>query len=200
MSFGESADVAGCVLASRAGHTYVGGPKPTGTAVESRGSAMEAQPSRTSDPERPDSLSRRSLGPVLEFMRSLWRVNHSLESTSRRMKARMGVTAPERMVVRLVGRYPGIAAGELARILHVHPSTLTGLLKRLVRRGLLERRADASDARKSLFLLTAKGVAVDKTRRGTVEAAVRDTLASLPDHDVDTAAAVLDALSRAMGH
>jgi DNA-binding MarR family transcriptional regulator len=131
-------------------------------------------------------------------MRSLWGVNHVLESTSRRMKARFGVTGPERMVLRLVGRYPGIAAGELARILHVHPSTLTALLKRLARRGLLMRKPDASDARRALFTLTTKGETVDKLRRGTVEAAVRSALESLPDREVKVAVSVLDALARAM--
>ncbi|BDG02313.1 MarR family winged helix-turn-helix transcriptional regulator [Anaeromyxobacter oryzae] len=140
----------------------------------------------------------RPLGPVLEFMRSLWGVNHGLESTSRRMKARFGVTGPERMVVRLVGRYPGVSAGELAALLQVHPSTVTGVLKRLVRRGLLSRRADVSDARRALFMLTSKGASVDAIQRGTVEAAISAAIASLPAADVRTAAAVLDALNRAL--
>ena len=99
----------------------------------------------------------RSLGGVLEFLRAPWGWNHALESTSRRMKTHLGVTGPERMVVRLVGRYPTISAGELARTFHLHPSTLTGLLKRLVTRGVLARRVDAVDGRGSLFTLTAKG-------------------------------------------
>jgi DNA-binding MarR family transcriptional regulator len=145
-----------------------------------------------------EGLSRRPLGPVLSFMRALWGVNHALESTSRRMKASAGVTGPERMVIRLVGRYPGIAAGELAAILRVHPSTLTGLLKRLVRRDLIVRGADSSDGRRALFTLTPKGAAVDKLRRGTVEAAVTAAMASLPDADIQIAAAVLDALASSM--
>jgi DNA-binding MarR family transcriptional regulator len=114
------------------------------------------------------------------------------------MKARFGVTGPERMVVRLVGRYPGISAGDLARLLRVHPSTLTGVLKRLVRRGLVVRRADASDARRALLTLTPRGRVVDRLRSGTAEAAVRAALASLPAREVRAAAAVLDALARAM--
>jgi DNA-binding MarR family transcriptional regulator len=135
---------------------------------------------------------------VLSFMRTLWGVNHALESTSRRMKARLGVTGPERMILRLVGRSPGVAAGELARILRVHPSTLTGPLKRLVRRGLLVRRVDGADARRALFTLTARGETIDRMRRGTVEAAIRGALGTLPDREVRVAAAVLDALARAM--
>jgi DNA-binding MarR family transcriptional regulator len=151
-----------------------------------RGRASAASPTR---PERP-------LGSVLEFMRSLWGVNHGLESTSRRMKARLGVTGPERMVVRLVGRYPGISAGELAWILRVHPSTLTGLLKRLVRRGLLAREVSSRDARRAVLTLTPRGAAVDRIRRGTVEASVRAALSELPERDVETAVAVLEALIR----
>lgn len=143
-------------------------------------------------------LERRALGPVLSFMRALWGVNHGLESTSRRMKAALGVSGPERMVIRLVGRYPGISAGELARVLQVHPSTLTGLLKRLASRGLLVRRADARDGRRALFVLGAKGAAVDRQRRGTVEAAVTAALQALPERDVRAALDVLDAVARTM--
>jgi DNA-binding MarR family transcriptional regulator len=148
--------------------------------------------------ERAGGESRRPLGPVLTFMRGLWGVNHGLESTSRRMKAAMGVTGPERMVIRLVGRDPAISAGELARILRVHPSTLTGLLKRLARRDLLLRAPDSTDARRALFTLTAKGAAVDRMRRGTVEAAVTGALESLRARDVRVAAAVLDAVAAAL--
>ena len=138
----------------------------------------------------------RPLGNVLEFLRALWGVNHALESTSRRMKARLGVTGPERMVVRLVGRYPTISAGELARILRVHPSTLTGLLKRLVARGVLSRGVDSVDGRRALFTLTNRGAAVDRVTGGTVEAALRVALESIPTQDVRAVAEVMEVLRR----
>ncbi|HEX9052846.1 MAG TPA: MarR family transcriptional regulator [Anaeromyxobacter sp.] len=157
---------------------------------------MNPEPRRLDRPVRPaEDVARRPLGPVLSFLRALWGVNHGLESTSRRMQTKIGVTGPERMVIRLVGRYPAISAGELARILRVHPSTLTGLLKRLARRGLLARAADSTDARRALFTLTPRGAGVDTLRRGTVEAAVTAALASLPDRDVRVAATVLDAIA-----
>ena len=49
----------------------------------------------------------------------------------KRMEQRSGVTGPQRLVLRVVGLFPGISAGALARLLHVHPSTLTGVLHRL---------------------------------------------------------------------
>src|SRR5437899_7072059 len=106
------------------------------------------------------------LGAVLDFMRLLWAVDHSLQSASKRMESTFGVTGPQRLVVRIVGRFPGIAAGRVAEILHVHPSTLTGILKRLEARGVLQRRADPRDGRRALFSLTPRGRKLDTVRTG----------------------------------
>jgi DNA-binding MarR family transcriptional regulator len=129
----------------------------------------------------------RELGPVLDFMRALWALDHALQSASKRMEATRGVTAPQRLVVRIVGRFPGISAGEVADILHLHPSTLTGVLKRLGDRGLLERKADPSDGRRALLALTPRGRKLDQLRDGTVEAAVRRALKRLPPASVRAA-------------
>lgn len=122
----------------------------------------------------------RDLGPVLDFMRALWALDHALQSASKRMETSLGVTAPQRLVVRIVGRFPGISAGEVSHILHLHPSTLTGILRRLEARGLVERRADPADGRRALLDLTRRGRELDGLRSGTAEAAVRRALRRLP--------------------
>jgi DNA-binding MarR family transcriptional regulator len=134
------------------------------------------------------------LGAVLDFMRMLWALDHALQSASKRMEATFGLTGPQRLVVRIVGRFPGIAAGRVAGILHVHPSTLTGILKRLEARAVLQRRPDPRDARRALFVLTAKGRKLDTVRTGTVEQAVRRVLGKDPEK-VAVAQEVLAALS-----
>src|SRR5437588_8753742 len=101
--------------------------------------------------EEPEDDKGPPLGAVLDFMRLLWAVDHALQSASKRMEVTYGVTGPQRLVVRIVGRFPGIAAGRIAEILHVHPSTLTGILKRLESRSVLHRKADPRDARRALF-------------------------------------------------
>lgn len=152
---------------------------------------MRAPPS--SDPNNPGSL-----GPVLDFMRRLWAVDHALHSLSKRMETRMGLTGPQRLVVRIVGRFPGINAGQLAGILHVHPSTLTGVLARLEDRGLVTRRADPTDLRRALFTLTARGRGLDQPRSGTVEAALESTLAALPERNIRIAEQVLAQIADAL--
>jgi MarR family transcriptional regulator, organic hydroperoxide resistance regulator len=143
----------------------------------------------------PPSLGARaapgSLGRTLDFMRLLWAVDHGLTRISRKMQRTKGVTGPQRLVVRVVGRRPGISAGELAQTLHLHPSTLTEVLRRLGERGFLERTSDPGDARRLMFRLTRKGRALDASRSGTVEARVRVALASLSAPDLAAATRVL---------
>lgn len=140
-------------------------------------------------PEQSDQL-----GPVLDFMRHLWAVDHGLQSASKRMEATFAITGPQRLVVRIVGRFPGISAGALADVLHVHPSTLTGILRRLEQRGVLSRRGDPSDGRRALFGLTNRGKKLDTLRTGLVEQAVKRVLARLPS-DVAAAQRILVALA-----
>ncbi len=137
----------------------------------------------------------RQLGPVLEFLRALWALDHSLQSASKRMEGQLGVTGPQRFVIRMIGRFPRISAGAVSDLLHVHPSTLTGVLKRLERRGLVVRRADPADARRALLELTAKGRRVDATRVGTVEGAARKALGRLPPSAMRQARAVAEAIT-----
>ena len=137
----------------------------------------------------------RRLGPVLEFMRALWALDHALQSASKRMEASFGVTAPQRIVIRIVGRFPKISAGELAEILHLHPSTLTGVLRRLEARGMVARAADPRDGRRALLTLTARGRKVDALRTGTVESAVRRVLTDLPLGAAQSARALADRLA-----
>jgi MarR family transcriptional regulator, organic hydroperoxide resistance regulator len=145
--------------------------------------------------EAPGESEPHELGQVLEFMQALWAVDHELQSCSKRMEATVGITGPQRLVVRIVGRFPGISAGRTSEILHLHPSTLTGVLRRLGAHGLLERRADPADARKALLVLTVKGRAADAVRGGTVEAGVRRALAKLPRRSVAAARELLEVLA-----
>jgi DNA-binding MarR family transcriptional regulator len=155
-------------------------------------SRMSARPQKSAEPQ---VNGKKTLGPVLEFMRALWALDHALQSASKRMESRLRITAPQRLVVRIVGRYPGTSAGELSEILHLHPSTLTGILRRLGEHGLVERQPDPGDARRALLFLTAKGRSVDALRSGTVEAAVRRALGRVRPVAVQHAREVAEALA-----
>ncbi|HEY6177355.1 MAG TPA: MarR family transcriptional regulator [Kofleriaceae bacterium] len=109
-------------------------------------------------------------------MQRMWDLAHALEVRSKRMSRELGVTGPQRLVIRVVGRSPASSASDISLTLGMHPSTLTGILHRLEQQGVLERKADAADRRRMRFRLTRKGIAIDRERKGTVEAAVRRAL------------------------
>ena len=136
------------------------------------------------------------LGPVLQFMRILWGIDHSLQMASKRMEAKLGITGPQRLVLRLVGQFPGISAGELADLLQVHPSTLTGVLRRLEGRGILKRRSDPTDGRRALLSLSTKGGRLNEIRSGTVEEAVEHALAKVEPGMMEGTQATLLALMK----
>jgi DNA-binding MarR family transcriptional regulator len=170
------------------------------TTAKSRAPGTRKRPEAATPREaaRTDEDQEVNLGEGLEFMRLLWGVNHALEASSKRMDAAIGVTGPQRLVIRIAGRFPGISAGRLARLMHVHPSTLTGILGRLVTRGLVRRDPDPNDARRALFSLTVKGRELDALRAGTVEAKVRATLTRFPDARVAATQALLAAITEAL--
>lgn len=115
----------------------------------------------------------RPAGETLQFMQRLWELVHALAVRSKRMGRTLGVTGPQRLVIRVVGQSPGATASEISEILGLHPSTLTGVLARLENQGLLQRRVDAADRRRVRFRLTPAGLQINRERKGTVEAAVR---------------------------
>jgi len=147
-----------------------------------------------SNPEAPQS----DLPDVLQFMQLVWAVVHGLERTSKRMTGEIGVTGPQRLVLRVVGLFPGLSAGDLATVLHVHPSTLSGVLQRLVRQQLLARADDPRDRRRAVLRLTKRGARANAVHHGTVEAAMAQALEGSSEPDQAAARRVLERLARCL--
>jgi DNA-binding MarR family transcriptional regulator len=139
-----------------------------------------------------------SLGKVLDFMRLIWALDHGLQSLSKQMHATLGLTGPQRVALRVLGRRPGISAGALANVLRIHPSTLTGVLHRLEVKGLVRRAPDAADRRRTLLRLTSRGRRFDTRTPGTVEAVVARVLAGIPEARLRPAADLLAAVAAAL--
>jgi DNA-binding MarR family transcriptional regulator len=129
-----------------------------------------------------------------EFLQRLWACNHAVEQLSGSMVARLGVTAQQRQMLRCIGKFPGIPAGQLAELLRVDPGTISAALRRLEAKGLVDRRRDPRDHRRTALGLTARGRELDRAMPGTVEHAVDGVLATSTDAELATTARVLDRL------
>jgi DNA-binding MarR family transcriptional regulator len=135
---------------------------------------------------------------ALSFLQLMWEVDHELQILSKRMAGRLGLTGPQRLALLIIADQPRLSAGELAVTLRLDPSTVTGLLRRLEASGLIRRTWDRRDGRRAQLTLTVRGRAANRRRTGTVEAAVRDMLATTTAADLAAASRVLQRTATAL--
>lgn len=131
-------------------------------------------------------------------MQLVWAVTHGLESASKRMHAELGVTGPQRLVLRIVGHHGRISPGTLADVLHIHPSSLTGMLQRLEQAELIRRESDPFDRRRALIELTRRGIRLNDERQGTIEASIASALSKVSKDKLAGAKAVLKAIAASL--
>jgi DNA-binding MarR family transcriptional regulator len=141
-------------------------------------------------------MSRDEPDQILEFIRRMWAVDHELQRVSKRMVERIGLTAPQRLAVRFIGRHKGVTLGELAELLHLHAGTVTGIVRRLEELDLVVQTRSTEDTRRRHLALTAKGRQIDRRQKGTVEAAVRRAASTVTSDELAAAARVMDALAK----
>ncbi|PZR07394.1 MAG: MarR family transcriptional regulator [Archangium gephyra] len=127
------------------------------------------------------------LGKPLDFLRSIWALDHALHARSKAMAKRNGLTGPQRLALRIISTFPNISSGELARVLHVHPSTLTGVLQRLEGHGLVARTRDSTDGRRALFAATKAGEKAATPVEFSIEGAVKKLLKRVSAHEAEVA-------------
>jgi DNA-binding MarR family transcriptional regulator len=138
------------------------------------------------------------LDEVLSFMRALWQLHHGLQLRSKKMERSLGLTRRQRLVLRMLGRFKQMRSGDLARLLEIHPSTLTCVLRSLEGRKLVRRQTEPGDRRRVLLSLTAEGQLLDVPTETTVEAATSRALKRLRPAQIDDARMVMRALSVAL--
>ncbi|MDP3500612.1 MAG: MarR family transcriptional regulator [Myxococcales bacterium] len=127
-----------------------------------------------------------SRGDALDMLAEVWALNHAVERASTRMEGRLGVTAQQRLLIRLVGRHGEVSAGTLAELLCVDASTVSTSLKRLEKRKMLRRSKDAADGRRTLVTLLPAGKALDRREGASIEGALEALLDASTTSRVNT--------------
>lgn len=92
-----------------------------------------------------------------EVLRALRRIFHAVDGHSRRLARIHGLTEPQAICLNAVNRAGELNPGQLARTVSLSPPTVTGILDRLERRGLIRRERAARDKRQVVVGLTDAG-------------------------------------------
>lgn len=145
-------------------------------------------------------MNQRTAAPadqVLHFLQTVWQMEHALERASKRMEDALGISGPQRFALRMIGERPGLTPRDLASVLHLHPSTITGIVQRLETRGFVRREPNLQDGRVAHLHLTKAGVRANTPSvRGTVEHAARATLKGCAPRKRKAAAEVIEHFTR----
>jgi len=99
--------------------------------------------------------------------------------------AEMGLTTAQLRVLFLVRESPGVTAGELATRLSVTPPTISGIVDRLVKLGLIRREDDESDRRLVRNFLTDQGETSCKRMEQGSEIFTRRILVEMNHQDLE---------------
>lgn len=94
----------------------------------------------------------------------------------------LNLTYTQYIVMMVLWEYGGMTEGELGKKIHLDSGTLTPLLKRLEKQGLIERKRPESNERKLFLSLTPDGEAL-KQRARAVPAAMRGCI-QMPQEDL----------------
>jgi DNA-binding MarR family transcriptional regulator len=85
----------------------------------------------------------------------------------------------------------GLKANKLGKRAGLEPSTMTGLLDRMERDGLLKRKPDPNDRRANKIVLTAKGVDAKEPATKIVSTTLEKAFNTIPEKDIETVKNVL---------
>lgn len=115
---------------------------------------------------------------------------------AKRRLAPYGVTPTQYALLRVLRERDGQTGSELGERLVLDSATITGLLDRLERAGLIERRADASDRRVQRIRATAPARDLQPALDREMDELNRDFLAALAPADAGRLRALLAGLGR----
>lgn len=132
----------------------------------------------------PRSAQQPAAGDVANAMRLLRVLVAALGRSARGIEAQTGITNAQLFVLRQLGADNTLSVTELAEKAHTLQGTMSTVVARLVRAGLIRKARSADDGRRALLSLTAKGRRILARAPAPPTEAVLTSLASLSATEV----------------
>jgi DNA-binding MarR family transcriptional regulator len=115
------------------------------------------------------SHTNSSDAPVGQVLNGLRVIVQALSTASRKSETTLGITGAQRFLLEQLAEAKELSVNELAQRTHTHQSTVSTVITKLEKAGLVTRTRSTSDARVQLLALTAKGRAKLKDKQQTVQ-------------------------------
>ena len=94
---------------------------------------------------------------ISEIMQSLRRIIKTLQDYSHEVSGQFGITGPQLWALKIIRENGGLSLGDLSQRMYVHPSTISGLMDRLEKKGYVIRDRSQEDRRVVQVELTPRG-------------------------------------------
>ena len=111
---------------------------------------------------------------------SIRKMHHLYDQYSKLLEERSGLTAAQLACLTALSSNGALPAGKISELIMLDPSTLTGVVDRLVRRGLVKRHHDAEDRRVWKIQITTAGRKVVEEAPPTLQRRLAGSLSHLP--------------------
>jgi len=106
---------------------------------------------------------------ISEIMESLRRIIKSLQDYSQTVFSHFGITGPQLWALKTIYQMGSLSLGELSKGMYSHPSTVSGVVDRLERKGYVVRDRTDKDRRVVNVRLTPKGKMIVKKAPNPVQ-------------------------------
>lgn len=136
---------------------------------------------------------------VAQVFNSLRRLVHALHNASRDTERRLGVTGAQLFVLAQLRATPSISINALAERTMTHQSTVSVVVRRLVRRKLVKKVRSADDARRVELTLTPAGSALLRRAPELVQVRLARAIESVEPAERQVLARGLQHLVRTIG-
>jgi DNA-binding MarR family transcriptional regulator len=94
---------------------------------------------------------------ISEIMQSLRRIFKAIQDYSHEVSEKFGITGPQLWALKTISQNESLSLSDLGKRMYLHPSTITGVIDRLEKKGYVTRIRDQVDRRVIYVQLTAEG-------------------------------------------
>lgn len=131
---------------------------------------------------------------VTQILDSLRVIVQALSTASRVSEREAGITGAQRFILQKLGDAGELTVNDLAAQTHTHQSTVSTVLTKLEKKGLITRTRSLSDGRVQLLKITAEGKTKLRRKQDTVQDRLIHSIEGLSSEERRQCAALLSKL------
>ena len=123
---------------------------------------------------------------ISETMQALRRIIKALQDYSQDISNQFGITGPQLWALKTIFQHGDLSLSELSKRMYLHPSTMTGVVDRLEKKGFVVRKRDEGDRRVIKLQLTPQGAHLIKKAPNPIQGKMIYGLRRLKRHELDS--------------